>query len=127
MDVREAKLSALIAEGQSFVVDATKVHDGRLMIMNMDGVFGNIPSKVIGCAMHMATLHPTARHPEAKGSAKMVTPVRFALWALTKGSSAKFPSPNHQCIVQHSPHFKIFNQRRGGLIRIEALIFQLGK
>jgi hypothetical protein len=50
VDVGEAILAALVAEGEAGVIDAAEMHDGGLHVVHMDAVGGNVPGEIVGSA-----------------------------------------------------------------------------
>ena len=48
MHIGEAELAALVAVGEFRVVDATKVKDSCLHVVNVHGVFRDVPAELIG-------------------------------------------------------------------------------
>ena len=51
MDVGEAELAALVAEGEAFVIDAEEVEDGGVEVVDVDGVFGDGVAEFVGLAV----------------------------------------------------------------------------
>ena len=51
MDISEAEVTALEAEGESLVIDAQLPQDGRMEIVHVDRVFHDVVAKVIRLAM----------------------------------------------------------------------------
>ena len=63
MHVGQTEMAALEFVGQAFVVDAQQVHDRRLEVVDVDGVFGRVVGEVVGLTEGEAALHAAAGHP----------------------------------------------------------------
>ena len=127
MHVGQAKMAALEFVGQAFVMDAQLVHDGRLQIVNVDFVFCDVVSELIGFAVAMAGLHPAARHPDAKAIGVMVPAVLFRVIdvALAEGRSPELAAPNDQRVFQKPALLEIPHECGGRLIGVAALLDEL--
>ena len=86
MDVGKAVLPALVTEGESGVVDAAQMQDGRLHIVHVHGFLGNVPAEVICGAVHNSGLHAAAGEPPAVRFAKMIASFGIGRIALTERS-----------------------------------------
>lgn len=75
VDVGEAEVPSLEAEGEFFVVDAECVEDGGVEVVDMDGVFDNVVAEVIGLAVDDAGLDAAACHPDGEASGVVVSAV----------------------------------------------------
>lgn len=51
MDVGEAELAALVAEGEALVVDAEEVQQGGVEVVDVDGILGDGVSEFVGLAV----------------------------------------------------------------------------
>jgi hypothetical protein len=60
VDVGKSVLPALVAECETRVIDATKVHDGGLHVVDVHGIGGNIPSKLVGGSVNVPAFDATA-------------------------------------------------------------------
>jgi hypothetical protein len=47
--IREAEIAAGVVEGELFVVEAEKLEDGRLKIVDVHGVLRDVETQVVGC------------------------------------------------------------------------------
>ena len=111
MDVRKTKVASLVSVGQSRMINAQQMKDGRIEIVNVHGsrsplvlirfdriaIFvRQVVSIVIRLPLGDAGFYSSARHPSGK-SARMVVPaiVFLGQLALAISCSAKFSSPNH--------------------------------
>ena len=72
MNIGEAELAALEAEGEAFVIDAHEVHDRRLEIVDVDFVLHGVETELIALAIAHAGLHTAACHPDREGIRMMI-------------------------------------------------------
>ena len=62
-DVGEPVVAPLVLVGQAFVVDAQKVEDGGVEVVDVDAVGGDAVAERVGCAVGRARLDPAAGRP----------------------------------------------------------------
>lgn len=48
MHIRQTKIAACMMEGEAFVVETQTVQDRRLQVMDVDRIFGDVESEVVG-------------------------------------------------------------------------------
>lgn len=60
------------SERQSLMVDAQLVQDGRLDVMDVNGIFDRMKSQVVGFADRLSGPHATAGHPHRERLRVMV-------------------------------------------------------
>ncbi len=82
MDVGEAEVAALEAEGEAGVVETEEVQERGVQVVDVHAVFDRVEAEVVGGAERQARLDPVAGHPvggaELKGTGVVVmTPVPF--------------------------------------------------
>ncbi len=63
VDVGQAEVAALGTEGELLVVEAEAVHQGGLEVMDVDGIFHDVISQIIGGPVDGAGLDAAAGHP----------------------------------------------------------------
>ena len=78
VNIGQAELSPLIAEGQFLVID-TAEGDSGLHVVNMNGILGDIPSEFIALPVSASRFHSSSRHDPAEGPAEVIPPCGF-LW-----------------------------------------------
>ena len=101
MDVREAKVAALEAVGELLVIDPHAVQDGRVQIVDVDRVFGDIVTVVVGLAETETSLDSTAGHPDRITAAMMIAAIVFFFnFSLAIDGAAKFAAPDNQGVFQ---------------------------
>jgi len=115
-------MSALEFEGELRVIDPQAVQDGRVEVVHMDRVFGDVVRELVGLAIAHATLNSTAGEPDGKASRVMIASVIFGRqFPLAVNSSSKLAAPHDERVVEQSALLEVENQRGGGLIGIFAL------
>ena len=62
--IRKSKISALVAVGEAFVVDAELVEDGGTEVVGIDGVFHHVVAIIVGFAISCSALEASASDPE---------------------------------------------------------------
>lgn len=63
VDVGQAEVASLVTVGHSFVVDAKLMQNGRVEVVNVDRVLGDIVAEVVGFAVDRATFDACSGHP----------------------------------------------------------------
>src|SRR5437588_11925843 len=53
----------IMQEGHIHVIEAERVKNGSVNVVDVGALFNSTESDVIGCAEHLAAFDPTARHP----------------------------------------------------------------
>jgi len=125
--IRQAKISALVAVGQSPVIDAEQVEDGCIQIVNAHrarrpmflawpwtkwiaiGV-GNVVTKVIRLSVSNPRPDAAPGHPDGEAARMMIAAiVLLRQRPLTISRTTKLATPNHQRVVQHAPSLEILD------------------
>ena len=89
-------MAALKTVGKASVIDATQVQNGGLHIVNVDRVFSNIPTVIVGRTVDRALLNAPACHPPTEGAAKMIATIRLGGISLSERRAAKLGTPYDQ-------------------------------
>jgi hypothetical protein len=97
MHIGQPEIPSSISVSQPFVIQAQRVKDGRVEIVEVDGMADRFATIFIGLAVGQAASHTTAGHP--KGKPFGIVPASGAILKLCK--SPDFPAPNDQRFVQH--------------------------
>ena len=122
VDVREAEISALVAEHEPFVVDPQALQDGRIEIVNVNRVLQHVVAEIVGLTVNDTGLDSTTRHPLGVTPWMVVASVvALGQSTLAINCSAEFTTPNHQRVVEHPPLLEIIDQGRTRLIDDPAL------
>ena len=126
MHVGQTIVSPLEAESQFGVVKAQQVHNGRLEVVDMDGVFGDGESEFIGFAVVETAFDAAAGHPNRVAVRIMIAAQNFAFCGapFAKGSSAKFAAPNNESFLQKTALFEVFDKSGDGFVHSGAFFGQ---
>jgi len=79
MHVRQPEVSARVAEGEAFVVEAEQVENRRLQVVDMDGVDLRLEAELVRRAIDGAAFHAAAREPGREAVVVVVAAVDLAL------------------------------------------------
>lgn len=63
VNIGESKISSLILVGQPFMIDPQKMQDGRLHVMNMHAVVGDINAVIVGFSISETAPNTPAGDP----------------------------------------------------------------
>ena len=67
MHIGESEVAALGAVGEAFMIKAEAVEQGRLDVVNVDGIFDDVIAEVIGSTVDDSGFDATAGQPHAVG------------------------------------------------------------
>lgn len=111
MYIREAKAPALVFERELFMVDAQKVEQGCLEVVNVYRVLCDIVAEVVRFAVGNSRLDAAAGHPYGETSRVMITTVVFRReLSLGIAGPAKLAAPYHQRIIQQPTLLQVDDQ-----------------
>src|SRR6187402_1376919 len=94
-DIGEAKVAALEAVRQAFVVESQEVQNRSLQVVDVDGIFHAVIAQLIGLADDLSALDAAAREPQGIRIDVMVAP-RQVVAFLALRSPAKLAAPDDQ-------------------------------
>ena len=120
MDVGQAAVDAVVADGQSFVVDAQLVQYGRVQVMHMHRVPNDVVALVIGLTMHQAGFHSSPGEHVTEATRMMIAPAVF-LRRLLVDCSTKLTSPDDQHLVEQASLQQVGDQAGRRVIGVAAL------
>lgn len=123
MYIGQSESAALEIEGETFVIESEAVEDGRLEIVDVNGVLGHVEAEVVSRAEGEASSYATASKPHGVGL-RVVIPSQGASErrvVLDHGSSTELASPDDQCGVQQSSVFQIPDECSRGLVGLFAV------
>ena len=66
-DIGQPELAALVAEGQSLMIQSQQVQDRRVQVVDFDRVLGRVIPQVIGLPDDPATTNASTGQPVAEG------------------------------------------------------------
>ena len=118
VDVGEAEVAALIAVGELAVIDAEKMKDGRIAVVDVHGsrhpffIFaglrfedvavgiGNVVAVVICSAISDTGFNTATSHPGGEAARVVIASVSiFGKRSLAVGSSTKFSAPDNESFI----------------------------
>ena len=123
VNIGEPEVTPLKSVGEFGVIEAEKVHDGRVQIMNVDFVLGGVEAEFVGFAHGEAGLDAAAGQPHRETIWMMIATIAAAL---DHGGAAKFAAPNNQCFIEETTLLEIFDECGGSLIGVFAIFLQVG-
>ena len=110
--VGEPEVSAGVAVGELFVVQAEQVQDGGVQVVHVDLVGDGVVAELVGRAVGEARLHAAAGEPDGEALGVVVAPVA----ALGEGRSAELAAPPDQRIVEQPARLQVGEQAGDGQI-----------
>ena len=75
MHVRQTEISAGVAIGQSFVIEAHQMQNRGMDVMHVDRVLDGTEAEFVGGPMDVAPTYAAARHPHRKAIVVVVAAV----------------------------------------------------
>ena len=100
MHIGESVVAALVAEGETFVVNAELVHQGGVEIVNGHFIFDDGVAEVIGLAVDESRLETTAGDQCGEAIRVMVSAVGFLdLAVLAEGGASELAAPDNDGIL----------------------------
>ena len=109
--IRESKRAALVAIGQSLVVEAQQIQHRGVQIVHVHRLLDDVVAKFIRAAVRDALLHAAAREQHGKGILMMVAPGLRAAPGLLHRRPAKLAAPDDECLVEQSALLQVQDQR----------------
>ena len=115
MNICKAVIPSLVAKGQPLMVDAHLMKNGRLHVMDMNGLVGDVHAVIVRRSVTHPLAHPCACEPLGETIRMVITAVvLLGQLALAVDRTPEFPAPDHQRVVKHPPLLQIQQQRSGG-------------
>ena len=116
MDVGEAEVAALESERQPLVVEPQQVQYRGVQIVHVAVAVDRTKAKLIRGADDVPGLDTAPGHPHGEGVDVMVAALRLPRF--THRSSAKFPAPDDQRVVEHAMRLEVADQRGARLVDV---------
>ena len=101
VDVGEAAVDAVLADGEAFVIDTHEVEDGGVEVVAVGGALEGLVAPFVALSVRGTSLNARAEHPGDEGSAVVVATVA----ALREGGAAELGSPNEESVVEQAASF----------------------
>ena len=123
VDVGEAEVAAGVVVGEAFVVEAQKVEDSGLEVVDVDFFVDDVEAEVIGFSVG-AGFGAAAGHEGGEGL-RVVVASGFAAErgvGFDHGGAAEFAAPDNEGFVEETVTFEILDEGRGGLGGLLAVV-----
>src|SRR5438552_13135725 len=120
--VSQPVVSSLEFVGEPFMIDAEEVENGRLQVMDVDGIFYDVVAEFVSRAINYAGLYARPCHPKGETARVVVAAIigggQFSLRVI---GAAKFAAPDDQRLIEQTALFQVGDKTETGLIHILAL------
>ncbi len=81
--------TTLVLVNKAHVIEAHKVKDGCVKVVDMEFIFDGTKAEFIGCANGLAAFDPATRHPHGETRGVVISAIAF----FAHGGSAEFTTP----------------------------------
>src|SRR5439155_20395616 len=97
VNIRQPEIASRVAISKFFVVEAQKLQDRGMQIMDVNYVFHCLEPKFIRGSMDSPALHPTASQPDGEAIRVMVTAIfgNSGIIELYRWSPSEFPTKDN--------------------------------
>ena len=105
VDIGQAEVAAIVAEGELLVIQAQKVEYGGVEIVMRDGILDSVHPELVGRAVRDPRLDTAARHPHGEAVVVMAAPDGFfrkRLISLLKRRATELSGPNDERVVEQT-------------------------
>ena len=96
-----------------------QVQDRRVQVVDINFVFHDFVTVIIGGTVNHSALHASAGEPEGKAEGIMIA----AVGALGEGRAPEFSRPQDQCLVQQTARLQVTEQAGDGLVHGAGIVF----
>ena len=120
VDVGQAAVDAVMADCQSFVVDAEQVQDGSEHVMAVCAGF-TFPTPTIALAVRAPALGPTTGQPCDERPSIVIAPGL----SLTERHPSKLGGPDNKRVLQHTTRLEILDQPGNWFVNLPGHVWQL--
>lgn len=104
------------------MIDPHAMQQGRIEIVDMNGVFCDVVTEVVGGAVLYAAPYTSPSHPHGKAFGVVIAAVVLSRQSpLAVNSTAELATPHDEGLIEQSSLLEIANQPRTRLIDISAL------
>jgi len=123
VNVREAEVAALEAEGELFVVQAGQVQNRGVQVVDVRAVFHGVEAKFIGLADDRTGFCATAGELHCERVNVMISAHRVAVFAHWRAT--EFTAPDHERVFQQSARLQVLDQSGLTLVHVTADFFKI--
>ena len=121
VDIGDAVVAALEAEGQPFVVDPEAMQDRRIEVVNVDRVADDVVTVVVGLADN-ARPDPATREPHREAAAVMIAAVVVLQAALSVDGASELAAPDDERLIEQAALGQVANQGGLGLVDTKCMV-----
>lgn len=102
-DIGESIVSSGEAPGQAFVIDTKLVQNGGLQVVNVNGLFGDIETEVIGASVYVSSANAASGEPDTERLRMMVASVGLLpATDFAHGSATEFAGHDDKCFIEQT-------------------------
>ena len=98
IDVGQSEVSASVAKGQFFVVEAEQMQNGRVHVVHMDAIVLSVIPKFVRRPVRESRLETRTGQPPSEAVRIVISSVLL----LGRRRATKFAAPNHQRVFQQA-------------------------
>ena len=118
MDIGEAHVEALEFDREFFVIKAQKVKQGRMEVVNVDGILSGVEPEFVRGPKGETGFHAAAREPHGESVRVVITAV---VAALNHRRATELTAPDDDGVLEESALLQITHQSGTGLVGLPAL------
>ena len=106
LDTRKLLIQALEFVGELFVINAHAMKNSCVKVVDMNGIFGDVVTEIIGFTIRDTRLGTTTRHPHAEVFGMVIsTVIFFGKSALRVNGSTKLATPYYKGFIEEAALF----------------------
>jgi len=126
VDIGESEVTALEPIGELRVVDAQSVEERGVEVVDVDRVFHDVVTVIVGFPVHVTGFDSGTGDPIGEATSVVVaTVVGLGQLALAIDGAAELSAPDHEGILEKSPLLEVSNECGAGLVDVAALTANL--
>lgn len=105
-DTGKLLIQALELVGELFMINAHAMKNRCVKVVDMNGIFGDVVTKIIGFTIRDTRLSSASRHPHAEVFGMVISAVIFfGKSALRVNCSTKLAAPNYEGFIEKAALF----------------------
>ena len=124
MHIGQARVAALEAVGQLFVIESHQMQNRRLQVMRRDFIFDNTETQFVGLAVVVTAFDTAASHPHRKAIREVIAAEDIAggRASFSERRAAKFTAADDQSVLEQSTLLQVFDECSDGLVRFRPFV-----
>ena len=112
VDVGEAVVAAAVTVGEAFVIEAQAVEEGRVEVVDVDGVLDGFGAVVVGASVGEAALDSASGHPDREALVVVIAAILLA----AVGGAAELAAPEDEGVFEEASGGEVLKQGGSGAI-----------